>query len=407
MAFIAMCVFVLALPSSCASFYGAKARGGKGMETSREEERYDRLKNRARSAAAKEKYEKAARLYAKAMEAVPDHEDTAYNLAVVHARMGHFEEAMTALEEAVQRGYSVDWKANEEPSFKTLRDESRFSELIEEMKRNEEEQCRSMQKSTTLPSIGSTSSFGTFEELNSAFDAESKKAQATGWKLTFAEQHVSSNILLAEKIVSIQRYVQEHGDASDLKDAHEELVRAWKNLAGYSSHWTRTMADRLSKAIDDYLSAFPEEPVNAEFEFYRIESILRGVIASGEECFDWEDAPSLNYDDAVPLLEKYAAAGGESSWVTRALGLKALCLYEMYPDDISHAQRAYEAFLERPEIADDEKISGDYMLPIDLRPLNFLIHGAPDLEGKTIDGRMLSLSDLRGKVVLLDFWSPG
>ncbi len=400
-------VFALAVASSCTSLSGVKKRSGKGTETSREEERYDRLKDRARNAAAKEKYEKAARLFTRALEEVPNHADTAFSLAVVHARMGDFEEAMKALEEAVQRGYAADWQASEEPSFKTLREESRFHELIEEMKKNEEEQCRAIGQSKALPSIGSASPFGTFQKLNSSFDADSEKMRVTDWKLSFIDQQAGSNVLLAKKIISLQKYVQEHATASDLKDARGELVRAWKNLAGFSSHWEEEIADGLSEAIEDFRSAFPEAQENSEFEYYQIESILRGVIAPGQDCFGWEDAPSLNYEEAIPLLEKYTTVRGESPWVTRALGLKALCLYEMYPDDYERAQAAYEAFLMRPEIPDSQKLDYDYMLPIDLRPLKFLIHGAPDLAGETLDGRTLSLASLRGKVVLLDFWSPG
>ena len=80
--------------------------------------------------------------------------------------------------------------------------------------------------------------------------------------------------------------------------------------------------------------------------------------------------------------------------------------------DVPALAREAEALFERAaEKYGDVKIPGDGTVgeraKAELYEIRHLLVGkaAPDVEGEDQDGRRFRLSDYRGKVVLLDFWS--
>ena len=395
-----MVLISLMLSIGCARQYGQA-----GMFS--EEGRYSRLKSKAIQAYGKENYEKMEKLFLRAKEMVPSQPDTAYALAVAYGRSGKVEEFWKVLEEAVDRGYDLRWQAEEEFAFKKYREEQKFKDLLERMDKNADEHCVVVQKSTMLPPADAAQSFKTLAMLQQAFDAEEQSTRSELWKMTRVEREARDNEMVAKKIVALRRYINEHGQASDLQDAHVALIKSWKELAGWSSIWRKDISENLIDTIDEFLGSYPDSSQKKEYEFYRIEAVLRGVAGPDEACFDWEDAPSLNYSEAIPLMDKFIADDDSGHWVARAIALKALCLYEADPDDLEAGKEAYEFYIQKPRIPDGEKISFDYEMDFSLRPYKYLIKGAPEIAGATLDGRSMSLSGLRGDVVLLDFWSPG
>lgn len=394
---LSIMIIILSFMSGCALKKGALTR---------EEARYDRLSDRAYRQMENQKYEKAVRLYTKIMTLADDPYD-AYGLAKAYARLDEKELFWKAIEEAEKRGFELAWRMEEEPAFKKYRDDTRYKQIIERIKQNQIENCLKLRESGSVPAPEMAPSFDSLDALAKAFEDEEKTKLMKEWKLPYKELQIQERSRSAKKIAALKRYIKDHPGADDLQDARLAEIKTWKKMTGWS-HWEKETAAGLKEAIDVYINEFPEAAEREEFEFNLIESELRGVIAGKEGCHEEDDQIPLNCNKTLPLLDRFIVQEEKTDpWITRAIGLKANCLFEMYPDHPEMAKPSYESFVERPEIPDEQKKRIDWALEIDLRRLKFLFNGAPDFIAETIDGNKISLSDLKGKVVLLDFWSPG
>ncbi len=399
--FLVIHFFLLAI----ISWYSLGCALKKGAVTG-EEARYERLSDRAYRHMENQKYEKAARLYSKTMT-MADDPYIAYNLAKAYARLDQEDSFWQAMEEAVKRGFELAYEIEEEPAFRKYRSDPQLQQIIAEVKHNQKENCYALRESAIIPSIESAPSFSSLEVLEKAFEEEEGNKLLVEWRLSYKEQRIHQQSRSAQKIAALKRYVKDNPEAPDLKEARLAEIESWREMMGWS-HWEKETAEGFKKAINDFMAEYPEAPEREELEFNTIESKLRGVIEGKKGCSE-EDYPiPLNCKDTLPLMEQYIAQDdGESAWVTRAIGLRANCLFEMHPEHPELSREAYENFVSRPEIPDEEKRRIDWILEIDLRRLKFLFNGAPNFTAETISGKTLSLSDLKGQVVLLDFWSPG
>jgi len=64
-------------------------------------------------------------------ERMPDDSGTIYNIACLHALLGHPEQAYAWLAKAIDAGYSDADHMLEDEDFKSIRDSGRFKELVE------------------------------------------------------------------------------------------------------------------------------------------------------------------------------------------------------------------------------------------------------------------------------------
>ncbi len=394
---LSIMIIILSLMSGCALKKGALTK---------EEAKYNRLSDRAYRHMENQRYEKAVRLYTKAMTLADDPYD-AYGLAKAHARLDEKELFWKTIEEAERRGFDLAWRVEEEPAFKKYRGDTRYQQIIEKIKQNQIENCLELRESGSVPSPEMAPSFDSLDALEKAFEEEEKIELMKQWKLPYKEQQIQERSRSAKKIAALKRYIKDHPGADDLQKARLAEIKTWKKITGWS-HWEKETAASLKETIDVYISEYPEAAEREEFEFNLIESELRGVITGREGCYEEDEPIPLNCSKTLPMMDRFIAQEEISDpWITRAIGLKANCLFEMYPDHPEMAKSSYESFVERPEIPDEQKKRIDWVLEIDLRRLKFLFNGAPNFTAETIEGETINLSDLKGKVVLLDFWSPG
>jgi hypothetical protein len=374
-----------------------------------EEGRFVRLTDRAYAASENEEYEKAIKLYSRAMKKAPDKPDAAYDLAVAYALLGQDQQFWNALEETENRGFDQAWQLEEEPAFKPYRDEDRFNSLLEKIIKNKVENCHARRRSNNLPPLSSVPSFDSLEELNRFFAEEESEMDKENWKLSHTNKAIQQRFHIARKIAAIRLYIRDHSNAADFQEAQMAEIDAWIKLTRHGwTYWTKDIAKNLKASIHHFLEVYPETSRRKELEFISIEAVLRGVIEA-DDCSGWESYPLLNCEDTISLLDNFLSdyEGRSDHWITRALGMKALCLSKIYPDDLDQAREVYETYLQQPEIPYEEKTMNDYPLRYDLRSLKFKLEGAPDFTAETLEGDKASLSDFQDKVLLLDFWGPG
>lgn len=73
----------------------------------------------------------------KLVQAFPGQPDVWYNLACSHALLGQIDDAFTALRAAIDRGYgNVEW-IQEDEDLRSIRNDPRFQQLLEQMEPNE------------------------------------------------------------------------------------------------------------------------------------------------------------------------------------------------------------------------------------------------------------------------------
>jgi hypothetical protein len=125
--------------------------------------------------------------------------------------------------------------------------------------------------------------------------------------------------------------------------------------------------------------------------------------------FDYERdvARAPRCADALPALAELSADGTADRWSTLASGLHAVCLAKVDPSRKDEIRARLDAYDTGPHPDWQDATALDWLAPRAAKLARWTIDGPPPLAGTTADGRKVSLADFRGKVTLLDFWSPG
>jgi tetratricopeptide (TPR) repeat protein len=85
-------------------------------------------------------YEKALEISLILHEIDPESEDTLYNIACMHCKLGHVEQAYEWLEKAIDAGYVGADHIAADADFESIRNEPRFLELVELARKSEADQ---------------------------------------------------------------------------------------------------------------------------------------------------------------------------------------------------------------------------------------------------------------------------
>jgi tetratricopeptide (TPR) repeat protein len=83
------------------------------------------------------KHEKALEAFHKAQANGGPVSIVGYNIAVAHASMGHLDQALQQLAEAVKQGYNQPDQMSSDPDLQSIRSDARFTPLVEQARRNQ------------------------------------------------------------------------------------------------------------------------------------------------------------------------------------------------------------------------------------------------------------------------------
>lgn len=371
------------------------------------ESKVNSLVRKANGAAQVHRWEEAERLYRKAKELRPDSAELLERHAAALAHLGRAEDAIEALAQAASLGYATPAEPEQDEVFDPLRAHPRFAAAISAMERNlEEAKARASAANAPLPSAEAPS-FDSLAALRKYFEQEERRApEAPDW----ASSQIQDRSLRMRRIAALERYANEHPQASDRTDAALEALRAWARRTGFTLPWQPDLARDLSARASAFGQAHATEPeLRSEARFYEVASRVcagtsqaRGALGSPPEGKTCESA----FDELAALAED----GTAGLWATRAAALQALCLRAARPEDREGFLTARARWTAAGAIWDEEEqplrlLDGTLNSATVAESLQFL--GPPEFSLISSEGKTVTLQSLRGKVVLLNFWSPG
>ena len=354
---------------------------------------------RASAAADAGELERASALYAKARARSPAEPSMAEQHAVVRARLGDAEGALSLLEEAARLGYLYEWVLEHEEALDALRDSPRYAALAERVRANQAEHGEQVAAARKPIDPAEAEAFPDLTTLEQAHERAERefymKPSEEPWDLRrarFTEKWAGAFARLAEA----------RRGTPDREGALIGLVRLRiEEALGLDLMGSESNLAAVTTASRAFLAEFPESA-------HRVEARLAGVVAEiavrVPDDFDWAKAalPRPDCRPQLAVLEELASGGTADEWSKAALGLEAICLHEVAPERAAEIREAASAYLEH-----EGSTYYDTMLRSELKIALWKLDGLPPFTGEGLDGRPVSLADFAGKVTLLDFWSPG
>lgn len=366
-----------------------------------------RLQQKANEATSIGELAKADRILVKARKRAPANPYLAFDHAGVLASQGRTAQAVAALEAAVEHGFRHESALLESEALEPLGRVPSWDRLLAAVRVNETEFQRLLEEARRPldPADGTE-----FPDIAALLEAK-EQADRDFYDQESDEPHAIRRARFTERwVASLIRLARETEDRDERDEAMIFVLR--ERLDGavmLDLYWSRHAIETVVGAADSYLEACPE---GAHATEARLARVLADIVAPAPEDLNTPRAewPEPRCAEALPVLSELGGMGAaddpdetDDEWIAVARGIEAVCLERVAPDrhaDIGDAARAY---LERERTFS----SYDLMLVGSLKVALWRIEGLPQFEARGLDGEIVSLDDFRGRITLLDFWSPG
>ncbi len=367
-----------------------------------------RMSQRAASLAAAGDLAAADRLMVTVRERAPDAASYAVTHAAIKARRGEREAALQLLEHASSLGLSDEDELVGDLAFDALRSDPRFVTVVDAARARAASVRQKVEDARKPVDPASAPAFADYARLAEARDAAERRLYEGDDRGRAGEPYeVRRARFVEEWAAALIRLADARRGTPDEERARYELLRM--RLRGVSSirlEWREDAGAKVREAARAYLHAIPN---GANVPAARIAAAMAdalSVLPAGRDP-DLGPAPRPRWEAALPVLADIAADGTANRWSTLATGLRAMALHELEPerqDEIRSAIAAYEA---GPKPSWEDQNTLDLAPRWALKVVRWKMDGLPPLEGMTVQGRRVGLADFRGKLTLLDFWSPG
>ena len=349
----------------------------------------------------------AERALRQAREAQPDRADLAAQHAVALARVGRSDEALAALTDAARLGYASPYEPRGEEAFEAIRSDARFVAAMDAIEKNDAAARRRVTEADRpLPALEAPA-FSSFSELRDTFAREERVSEPDS---DWASSEVKRRQQRMRKIAALERYLAEHPEAEDRSDAALEALRAWRERTGHSLLWPSVPARDLATQATAFEARYGTRAELArEARFYGIAA--RACASASQDAGGMLAQPTATgCESSLAGLAAMAADAESGPWGTRAAALHAVCL-EVVGKAVPEAFRAAQTRWRSAGLHDaNEPLSLrllDGALQSGIVAASLRVLGAPNFTLTSSLGEPVSLHGLRGKVVLVDFWSPG
>jgi len=358
------------------------------------------LQLRAREAADIGEDKRADALYAKARNRAPENPFLSFDHAETLMRAGRTEDALEALDAAVASGFRLAARLERSEALAPLRDSPHWKTLLESTRATAtefEERLREAQRPIDPDRAD------VFPDLDTLSRAQ-ERANREFYEYAGYEAYELRRARFAERwSAALTQLAGDKRNTPERERALIALVRLRVEEANaLRLNWPQDSIDKVAASTSAYLDEFPDSENAAEA---RLARAVAGVAAPYPD--DWytprSSRPQPRCAESLPAFEELSATGAEDPWSLTALGFEALCLDRINPArrvEIRAAARAYLA-------TEDLSSTYDMMLRAELKVILWRIDGLPEFEAEGLDGNVVTLADFKGKVTLLDFWSPG
>lgn len=325
-----------------------------------------------------------------------------YNLACLHSMAGRPDLALDHLERAVDAGWDRVDETRRDTDLRPLAELPRFAALLARMEENAARwEARRARAHCTLDPAEAPA-YGSLAELRREYARRYGEASARRYLLGDRRGIEAAWRVLDEKIAALRRYAREHPDSADADEAALAVV---ETLFEYKEDWRFAFWDQdaaeAGEAADRFLETYPESERAPRAALLRARAawFARLRPADPDALFTAQDLGRVR-SLFERVAEDYPGTAAAGQALAHWLDLEFACAGFMVEEP---ARKVYALLLDRYE--GDERVL-DYAWEHAREPM-FLLEGLSSLEGTDLEGRRWSLEHLRGRVVLVDFWSTG
>ena len=340
------------------------------------------------------------RRYRKSRERRPDSPDAAFGHAAALAGLGRKDEALTAVERAADLGFDQTWRLL---ALAPLRGDDRFIAARERIVANHGAARARLFAADSQLSASDAPSFRSVTELNSWFDRQAWRAYGLVFKRS-DEWELQSRQLRMRRIAALDRYAKDHPSVPDLRAADLARFHALVDRVGWEIPWRAELAHDVERAAAEYRRTWPQDEALREVRFFEI--LARGFRAAedrepGLVSFPPAEGCASILDD----LAQFAAATPEDAWTGPAAAARTVCVHVAHPADVESFRAARALSRSRSESGSETVLFHSLYRLMTVASLS--VEGPPDFKVTAHNGNEVTLASLRGRVVLLNFWSPG
>ncbi len=321
-------------------------------------------------------------------ELIPRGKWGAYNLACAYGRTGNVERALEWLTRAVDAGWSDAHHLSWDPDMESLRADARFAPLLERAKA--EESRRNAPFAGGLPEVDVAAMNLDTEEAVTKWWFDQRLLVSQNERVWFNWQTTAARMLVeATRLAALRRLKADDPEF----DYGLERVRTISSIKRADEAWG-AIADGALKEIETYLASDPPVAGRNEATFRAGVAAFNRDLPQDPSDPSWARAASeaRRWFAQVPAGTEFA--GAAAAWQLR------LDLLEAGEDRQALFPRLREFFANHKDDMRAMEVVGMHFHEPMLRALWPIELNATDL-----DGNPVSLSDYRGKVLLIDFWA--
>ncbi|MBD3235646.1 MAG: redoxin domain-containing protein [Candidatus Eisenbacteria bacterium] len=327
---------------------------------------------------------------------IPDSPLGHYHRACAYARTGAVDQAIAALRQAIVLGFSNVERALHDPDLAALRDDPAWESLTDEMEANRTRQHEALAGSLYELPIQGQPSFPDLDSLRAHYDPRYREAALLLRVYPEPVAAVEAVRVLSRKLAGLERYRSERESEAARYAADMELLRAVADLADIDRRPWRLGRDRCERYADRILEQYPDSSGAALAALWQVRCDWYG-----RQTDPVEDEAATDLQPVVAQLRAVAERYPEAPASAEALAEAIVLQSHASEGDLARIRPLADALLASPAYARENLgrfayDASEYLLRAG--PL-------PDFEATDIEGRRWELGELRGSVVLLDFWA--
>jgi thiol-disulfide isomerase/thioredoxin len=388
-------VVLLALCSGCAKDAGRKAEALPPLPDAALIRQARMLTQAGYAALEADSLDRALAQFRGLSELVPGTPRADYHAACAYARAGKLPEAAAALRRAIEQGYTDIAGAESDPDFAALRASSDWQALADAMKARAAQDRALLQSAYRELDPGTEPAFPSLDSLQTHYDGLQQAAYYSGVVYSDIVMARLRCDVLNRRLAALERYRRDHPETPAYEIAMRRLLGQSILPEIEGRPWTLGR-DALLKTADAILTQYPDSAGASLAALWKVRADWYGQL-QGEV----RDAPPAAADAAVENLravaQRYPGGPGGCEAQIEAI----LIVADQSGDDVTRL---------RPLLTElesgcglDPRRMGEYGYRIN--ELALRAFGAPEFTATDMGGRTWSLAQLRGRLVLLDFWA--